>query len=285
MKLRYTPVAFAAAIFLTVTLTGCAALEQVLSGVDKPTARVVGASVAGLSLEHADLMFDVEVSNPYGVALPLTDVSYALDSRGSGFASGQAASAGSIPAKGRKTVTLPVRVGFAETLKVLRGVRPGSVIPYRAQLSLKGNVPGIGPVSLPVSRSGELPIPTVPEVELAGIAWEELTLNRASAVATVKVTNTNEFAVDLNRLGYALSLGGRSVADASVSKPPILKAGAGDTLTIPLSIRPMDAGLAFFNLLRGRDAAYEINGMMQGTTPFGPLNLPYSRSGDVPFSR
>ena len=264
---------------------GCAALEQVLSGIDKPTARVVGASFAGLTPEHADLAFDVEVSNPYGVALPLTDVSYALDSGGSTFASGQAASAGSIPAKGRKTVTLPVRVGFAQTLKTLQGVRPGAVIPYRAQLSLKGNAPGIGAVSLPVSKSGELPIPTVPEVELVGIQWDELSLQRASAVATLRLKNTNDFAVDLSRLGYDLSLGGRSVADASVSQPPSLKPGQGGTLTLPLSIRPIDAGVAFFNLLRGSDAAYQIRGTMEATTPFGPLSLPFDRSGDVPFRR
>lgn len=278
-------VALLIAGILAVPLAGCSTLEQLLVDIDKPTARVVRASFHGLTLEHADLAFDVQVSNPYGVALPLTNVSYEIDSDGGTFASVQAASAGSIPAKGRKTVTLPVRVGFAEILKTLQGVRPGAVIPYRAQLSLKGDVPGIGEVSLPVSKSGELPIPAVPEIELVGIEWDELSLQRASAVATLKLKNTNDFAVDLNRLGYDLSLGGRSVADASVSRPPSLEPGQDATLTFPLSVRPLDAGVAFFNLLRGSNAAYRIRGTMEASTSFGPLNLPFDRSGDVPLRR
>jgi len=280
-----TPTVGALLLCAVLLFTGCTSIESLLANTTPPDASLVGTRLTGLSLADATLEFEVEVKNYYAVGIPLTDVGYAVGSGGDVFASGRLTDAGSIPARGRRVVTLPIKVTFAEALRVLEGVRPGDVVPYKATMVLQGNAPGFGAVSLPLEKQGELPIPTVPEVELTGVAWEELSLNRAAAEVTLELTNTNRFPIDLNRLGYDLSLGGRSVADASVRHPPKLGSGEGEELRVPISLRPLDAGLAFFNLLRGNEAAYRIRGTMDATTPFGPLQLPYDRRGDVPLGR
>jgi len=59
---------FVALVLLwAVLLGGCQSLDDILKAAPKPTARITGAKLQGLSLEKVDLVFDVEVSNPYGV--------------------------------------------------------------------------------------------------------------------------------------------------------------------------------------------------------------------------
>ena len=77
---------------------GCAAIEDALGGMDKPTARIVGVDFAGLDANSVTLDFAVKVSNPYEVDLPvmvLTESDYAS------LASGQTVS---IAADGRVEV-------------------------------------------------------------------------------------------------------------------------------------------------------------------------------------
>jgi LEA14-like dessication related protein len=128
-------------------------------------------------------------------------------------------------------------------------------------------------------------LPTVPEVELLGVDWQNLSLSDASAVLRLRVKNLNDFEMNLRQLDYGLSLGGTRVADAGVKERKRFKRGQAQVLEIPVSIRPSDLGMAAFGMLQGSDATYDIGGMMSFTTPYGPLELPFDRSGRTPFSR
>jgi hypothetical protein len=48
-----------------------------------------------------------------------------------------------------------------EMLKALKGVRPGSKIPYGAELGLSVDTPALGLIRLPLKKEGELVLPTV----------------------------------------------------------------------------------------------------------------------------
>lgn len=136
---------------------GCDAL-----GLTKPTARVVEVHVQDVSMTSATLLFDVEISNPYSAALPLANVDYALSSGGAEFLSGEANLQGSVPAGNSKVLPVPVRIDFLQLVRVLEGVRPGSTIPYDAELGLSVDAPLAGRIRLPMAKSGELNIPDMP---------------------------------------------------------------------------------------------------------------------------
>ncbi len=186
--------AFLMSIAAISLLAGCQALHGYLDGMAKPSAHVVGVRLADLNLDSASLIFDVSVDNPYDVALPLTNVDYSLASGGKPFLTGQAPVQGSVPAKGSMTVSLPARLQFAQLLTALQDVKPGSLVPYDATLGLSANAPAVGTVSLPLKKSGQLPVPAVPVIELADVQWKGLDLNRAEALLHLNVTNTNRFA-------------------------------------------------------------------------------------------
>jgi len=279
-------VCLVSAFAFAVSLGGCSTLSNML---DKPSARVTGAHLSDLSLDSVGMVFDVEVSNPYSVALPLTDLAYKLSSSDKEFLSGKASLAAggvsSIPAKGSKTLQLPATVTFQSLLAAVSSVKPGQVVPYKADMTLSADAPAVGPISLPISHTGQVPVPAVPDVQVTDVKWDKLSLTEAKATMKLDVTNTNQFAVDLSKLAYQLKLDDRDIASSSISKGLKFSPGGKQTLEVPLSFSPQQLGLAALDMLRGKGAGYRILGNIEGVTPFGPVTLPYDKQGKTTFTR
>ena len=147
-------------------VSGCQSLQESIGGAPKPTAHVIGASIRGLSLENIVLLFDIEIENPYAASLPLADLGYSLTSGGSKFVEGTVKPSGSIPARGRQVIQLPATVSFSSLLTAVKGVKPGAIVPYTAEFRISVDAPVLGRIDVPLSKSGELPVPAAPQVEL-----------------------------------------------------------------------------------------------------------------------
>jgi LEA14-like dessication related protein len=282
---RLRPAALAAVLGLALAAGGCAGLRDAL-GMDAPSARVVGASLEDIGLEAATLAFDVEVTNPLAAPLPLANVDYGLSSGGAAFLSGRANLDGTVAAGGTRTVRLPVAVRYADLLKTLAGVRPGSVVPYEAEVGLSVDVPAAGPLRLPMKKEGKMPVPAPPRVEVAEVNWADLTLEKAAGLVTLDIANPNQFPVDLSSFAYALSLGGVQVADTRIAKPVHFDAGGGSAqVEVPIALSPRQLGMAAWNVLTGKGAGYDLTGTMDLATPFGPMNLPIKAIGETVFRK
>jgi len=266
-------------------LPGCQSMQDLLGGAPKPTAHVIGASIRGLSLENIVLLFDVEVENPYGTALPLIDLAYSLTSGGSKFLEGTVTPTGSIPAHGKQVLQIPATVPFSSLLAALKGVKPGAVVPYTADFRIGIDAPVLGRLDVPLSKSGELPVPAVPQVQLTSLAIGKLSLDQMTASAKLQVKNTNQFPLDLTKLGVSFALGGQEVGSSKLANPVNLPAGQTATLEVPLSFSLRSAGIGLVNLLRGNQIAYKISGSVDANTRFGPLSLPFSHVGNTAVTR
>ena len=162
------------AAFAVLFLGGCDALNSLMQ-YEKPTANLTGVSLGDVSLDAAQLLFDVEIKNPYALGLPLLNVDYDLQSAGQPLLNGTADVATTIPAKSTQVVTLPVSFKYTDLLNAitsLKDVRPGSQIPYTAKVGLSIDSPVIGNVRLPLTKEGTLDVPTVED--MAGVDWKEL---------------------------------------------------------------------------------------------------------------
>lgn len=146
-------------------LASCDSVSQFLT-IPRPTAQLTGVQFGTVTLESATLLFDVEIENPYTVDLPLTEMSYSLASGEKPLFEGQAKIAAAIPRKGKQTISLPTTVKYTDLIQALadlKAVRPGSTIPYKADLKLSADAPALGIVSLPMNRTGELTVPPMPK--------------------------------------------------------------------------------------------------------------------------
>lgn len=270
---------FAAALLLS--LPGCQTLNQLA----KPTASITNVRPRDLSLTSAMLDFDVEVANPYSVPLPLADLDYRLATGGKPFLTGQAPISGAVPAGGKKVVTVPVRVSFADLLAAVTSITPGSVVPYDAGLGLSVNAPALGPLRLDLGKKGEVPVPAVPEVSLDHVAWDQVTLDKAGGTLHVKIKNTNQFPIDLSRLQYDLALAGTRVGGTTVEKMAKFEPGAENVIELPVSISPKNLGVGLLNMLLGKGSGYSLGGNLDLDTPFGPIRVPYQKGGQTTFTK
>jgi LEA14-like dessication related protein len=132
--------------------------------VEKPNASIMGVKVQDVSLTYATMLFDVKVDNPYTVPLPMSNVDYTLSSRDQQFLTGKADVQGTVPAKGSKTLAIPVQIRYLGLINAVKGARPGATIPYKADLGLSVDVPVLGPLRVPMSKEGELSIPSAPDL-------------------------------------------------------------------------------------------------------------------------
>jgi LEA14-like dessication related protein len=272
------PIRFSIAVVLLALLAGCQSLQEMAG---KPSAQVLGTSLRGLSLDHAVLLFDVEVSNPYPVSLPLLDLSYALSSGGQKFLEGSIQPTGSIPAKGKQVIQLPATVRFASLGSVLKGIKPGTTVPYVANFTLAADAPAIGRVEAPFSKSGDFPIPAPPQVEVTSFEVGRLALDQSSGTVKLKVRNPNSFSLGLKRFGASVALGGVEIGGSRLSDAANLGGGETTTLSIPVSFSPRAAGASLLNLLRGKQIAYKVSGSVEANTQYGPITLPYSKVGNT----
>jgi LEA14-like dessication related protein len=155
---------------------GCEPVQQLLGGMPKPTARLAGMQFGQIDLQAATLLFDVEIDNPYAVALPLLNLDYTVASGQTSLFEGKADTQTVIPAKGKQSVSLPVKIGYMDFLNALaelKDVRPGSAIPYTADVGLSFDTEALGPLRLPLKKSGQVTIPELPKAS----DWKSI-LNR-----------------------------------------------------------------------------------------------------------
>lgn len=159
-----------------IPLVSCSEVQNILN-IQKPTASLKGFSFGDVSMDAATLLFDVDIKNPYPVDLPLLDMKYQLDSQGSKLFDGITQATGSIPAKSSKTIPIEANISYLDLLKALKDVRPGSIIPYNAQVELNVDAPGLGVIPIPVGKKGKVQVPEIPnakDVDWGGLLQKAL---------------------------------------------------------------------------------------------------------------
>jgi LEA14-like dessication related protein len=266
-------------------LPGCAFLSSLLGGVKKPTAQLKGVRITNFSLQDLTLVFDLTISNPYEVPLPLVNVDYALASQAKPFLQGQAQLQGSVPARGSHTVSLPAKIVFLELFKALQGVKAGAMVPYHTTLGLSVNAPVVGALRLPIEKEGELPVPAAPQVSIPSITWQSVGLSGAAGVLKMRVSNPNSFAFDVAGLDYDIKLGGFNLAKGGLANAANLTSGATRDIGINVAVSTAQVGMALLQIVQGRSSAYSLGGAISIGTPFGPLRIPLAVTGQVPFLR
>ncbi len=158
-------------IVLAVLFIGCENVDD-LFAVKKPKASLQGLKFQDVGLEAATLLFDVKVENPYPVALPLLTIDYAVTTGANKLFSGDADIQATIPAKESKVVSLPAKISYLDLVKAFKDFKAGAKIPYNADLGLSMDTPALGELRLPINKSGELAVPSVPKID--EVDWRKL---------------------------------------------------------------------------------------------------------------
>ena len=154
-------------VLLVVISSGC----SVLQGSLKPKAKLTDVHFDKFKGGALGLTFDVKIKNPYPVGVPVSRLAYSLTSKETEFITGSAEPDAVIPARSEMEVALPVKVDYRQMWRALKSIRPGSVIPYKAELVLSVDTKTFDTIDLPIRKKGEIELPTISEATLKKV-WD-----------------------------------------------------------------------------------------------------------------
>lgn len=266
------------AVVLFATLSGCAGLEGALRhGITRPEVEVVSAQPTTVDFEGLTVAVDLRVQNPNAIGLRARGFSWQIFVEGARVASGDAPGGLTLPANGAATSRVTARLRFADLGNLVRVVEGKANVDLRVAGVVAVETP-IGAIDVPWSWTGELPVPKLPRVELAGIRPGRQSFTDTEVVVRLRVQNPNAFPLPPASVTLDVELSGDRVAQAATQPLPPIAAGAGATLEIPVRLSLLGAGRA---LLGGRGKPMTV--VVRGSAGFGWMQLPFSVSGELPL--
>jgi len=149
MPLRHC---LAAVLLLFVMLPGCASLVQA------PRVTLRETSMVGLDTSGIDIEFLLEISNPNPFDLSLLGYTFDLQVLALPLSTGGKQETILFPAGKETGMRLPVRLKFADLLKIVNRSPDPDKIPYQLNTMLRLKTP-LGEMSVPVEKSALLNIP------------------------------------------------------------------------------------------------------------------------------
>ena len=136
------------------------ALSGGCSNLQRPTTALKSASLGEVRTDGVGVNFDVAISNPNAMSIPLTNTGYQLSFGKAKVLDGKLDADMTIPANGTQSLTVPVHVTFEQLMAAQEAIRAsGGDVPYTfaGTLDFSGSTFGI-PLSVPFEYSGQLPL-------------------------------------------------------------------------------------------------------------------------------
>lgn len=253
-----------------IALAGCSSVP-LLDSIAKPEVKDVRAHITGIDFQGVNLVFDVDVLNPYPVALTTPRFRYGIEVAGTSLAKSDSATSLSLPASGVGTAALPVRFRYADLMKLYGDLSTLNETDYKLTGALVFNAMNRS-IEVPVSYAGKMPVLKVPTFSDAEVQADDISLTRAAVTVDANIGNPNVFELGLDGLGYSLKIGDIQVASISASTPGALAAGGTGKLRLTGSFSAASAAIQL--LMGGRLGAVSIKPTGFVTTPYGKAAMP-----------
>ena len=276
-------------LILALILLNCAAVNQMLKSVQRPSVSVDKVRVSGLSFEDIDLLFDLKVNNPNTIKISLAGFDYDFFLNGNSFVKGQQDKGLSIEASGESIVQIPINLRFADVYQTYKSLQNNDSTGYELKLGFAFNIPVLGDVRVPVSQKGMLPMVKFPTFSIRSLKLDKLSLSGADLKLKIGVDNSNSFAFNLDKMNYQFNVNGLSwVNGQSQNALHVEKKGLA-VIDIPISLNFFEVGQSVYQLLTGNNQLnYNFTGNFDVSTSlieFGKVNLPVMKTGSISLEK
>lgn len=167
--------------------------------------------IQGLDFPGVDLAFDLDVRNPYPVAIRTPRFRYGLEVAGTPLLKNASAATIDLASSTTTTVTLPVRVDNLNLFKIYRDASSTGETPYRLTASLVLRAMGHD-IELPFAHDGTFPILKVPTFTVTRIRPVGISISRAAVTVEAEASGT----LDARGKGAITLTGELSAANAVI---------------------------------------------------------------------
>ncbi|KAL6124117.1 hypothetical protein ACLB2K_076632 [Fragaria x ananassa] len=139
-------------------------VAEKIANVPTPEASLIDVDFMKVSFDSADYLAKVNVKNPYSHSIPICEIDYTLKSIGSVIASGRIPDPGSLKASCDTLIDVPVKVPHSIIITLVKDIATDWDIDYELELGLIIDIPIVGNITIPLSRKGEIKLPTLKDV-------------------------------------------------------------------------------------------------------------------------
>ena len=249
-------------LFFIFFLSSCAELAKHAEMI-KPTAKLTGTHLANINFEQADLVFDLAVENQNPVAINLAGLNYDLKIENQSLISGVTAQGLEIKPASTSTVQLPVTLKFEDLAKLPGELWQKDRFAYKLDTKIVVDLPIIGNYAIPLSKSGELPVPKMPVIKVKGVKIKNLSLTAAEVVAQVEIDNPNAFDLAFSDFDYQLDINQQNWGKGNISQRNSIPQKGKGTIEIPVKLNIMSMGQTAYQLLASKQPLeYQLKGAM-----------------------
>jgi LEA14-like dessication related protein len=278
-KSRMSPFLLAGGVALVLMLPACGYLRLA-----QPKIQAGAVNVARLDFEHADLMVDLDVSNPNPSTLVIAGYTYDLQIESDRFLHGASDKEFELKPKDVTRLHVPVAVRFADLLDRLKALKGKPDAAYALAVTLAVKTP-VGEIPLSFRKEGRVPVLSVPEVRLRGVRLGARSSEGMSLEALVEVSEPGP-SISLSGFSYALSLNGVPLATGADDKPQPTASGGAHLLRLPIPLDGSQARVILGALLVGDTApAFTISGKVSFASPYGPITVPFTHTEKLKIGR
>ena len=274
-------------ILLSLMLPHCAELMKIAQqgNIQKPAVRVSSARLAGLSFDQADLIFDIEISNPNSIGVSLAGFDYDLLLNNQSFLKGDQNEKTEIKANDIATLQLPLSLNFANIYQTYQSLKKEDEVTYTLDTGFSFDLPILGPVRVPVSTSGQVPMVKLPRLSLKSIKLERLNLTGADFDISVGIDNPNAWGLVVNALQYKLKINGTEWITGQTRERLQMNEKGESILHLPFSLSFLKIGSSVYNIIaNGKGLNYSFSGQTDLTSSLellGDFKLPFDLSGKI----
>jgi len=271
-------------ILIVLMLMSCAALQEMIN-IDKPTAKVKNVRLTGLSLDKADLLFELDIFNPNALSVNLAGFDYDFFLGGSSFLKGQQDKQLTIASKGNSGVEVPVSLAFKEIYETYQSLKHQDSTDYKLSCGLVFDLPVLGKTRIPISKSGNVPLIKIPKINIGSLKLQKLSLTSADLLLKLEVDNPNNFSLALNKLDYDFAVNNQTWAKGLTQDILSIKDKGKSTVSIPMSINFVRMGRTIYQAITGDNALnYHLQGAIDLNTSVPLLknfSLPLDQNGQI----
>lgn len=238
--------------------------------ISRPEIRDVRANVQDIDLEGIALVFDVDIYNPYPMAIRTPQFRYGLDIADKEFFTSEEATELDLPARQVGTVRMPAHIKYLGLWRAYKGLSGADEVEYRLHGTVLVRAMEQS-FELPVAHRGTFPVFRLPKFSMPQVSFSDVSLSGAKAVIETDINNPNVFGIGLKGLSFDIRIGDVQVGDIRPLALENLGAKSASKLSI---IGEVTAAKALGQLLRGRSLGQPtIKCLGNVGTPYGAVSL------------
>lgn len=276
---------------LVLFLAGCQALQNLSDRIQKPSLAIEDVRITDFAFNEIELTYDVKVENPNPVAVELMSYDYDLRINENKFLEGSHDKRMRIASSGSSTFQIPMRLNFQELYNLFGSLRSRDEASYSLLANLDFDIPVLGTTTLPIEKSGSLPMIKLPDITVASLEVNNINFSEADLTLNLQVDNPNGFGLLVNALSYDLNVNGRNWIEGQSGREITIRENDSNRISIPISLNISEIGSSVVQLLTSSsDISYKLNGTFDfgATHPLLDNNhtlFDFDRQGQLPVIR